>query len=129
MTLRDFPLLLDENIHPEVLFYLQSQQFDVKHVNECGIRGADDGRVLQHAIAEQRVVVTHDDDFGGFATNFPLAFVGIVYLRPGHLQAQFTIATLRTVLARSIQVTAPFTLVAQRIGRRVLIRVRMLDVE
>jgi hypothetical protein len=65
LKLREFPLLTDENLDPDV--------------------------------------VTHDADFGTLAIlqNEPL--VGIVYLRPGHIDAQFTVATFQAVLPWSTQ--------------------------
>ena len=53
-------------------------------------------------------------------------FVGIVYLRPGHIRADFTITTLEAIREHSPEVTPPFILVAERTGDTVKIRVRQL---
>jgi len=71
-------------------------------------------------------VVNHDADFGTLAIlqNEPL--VGVVYLRPGHIDPQFTVATIQAVLAIDPDVSPPFILVAKRAGNRVTVRVRAL---
>jgi hypothetical protein len=52
--------------------------------------------------------------------------VGIVYLRPAHIDPQFTIQSIETVLKADREVVAPFVLVAKRKGNRVTIRVRAI---
>ena len=53
-------------------------------------------------------------------------FVGIIYLRPGHIRADFTIKTLEAIRDNAPEVTSPFILVAERTGDTVKIRVRQL---
>lgn len=69
--------------------------------------------------------MTHDSDFGGLAL-MGAKFVGIIYLRPGHIQAKFTIQTLEAIRDNAPEVTPPFILVAERTGDTVQIRVRQL---
>ena len=71
------------------------------------------------------MVLTHDSDFGGMAV-FGAKFIGIIYLRPGHIQADFTIKTLEAIRSKAPEVTPPFILVAERTGDTVKIRVRQL---
>ena len=72
-----------------------------------------------------RVVLTHDSGFGGMAV-FGAKFIGIIYLRPGHIQADFTVKTLEAIRDNAPEVTPPFILVAERTGDTVKIRVRQL---
>ena len=74
MKALDFPLLTDENIHPDVI----------------------------------------------------TLFTGIIYLRPGHIHADFTIKTLEAIRDNAPEVAPPFILVAERAGDIVRIRVRQL---
>jgi hypothetical protein len=53
--------------------------------------------------------------------------VGLVYLRPGHIDASFTIGTLEALIAQSIELTPPFILIAKRSGHRISIRHRALQ--
>lgn len=53
-------------------------------------------------------------------------FVGIVYLRPGHIDPQFTIESLRLIAVRDLELAPPFIVVAKRTANSVTIRVRNL---
>jgi predicted nuclease of predicted toxin-antitoxin system len=86
-----FPLLADENIHPEVISYLRESGYDIASVSERGLSGQSDDAILNIAFQDRRIILTHDSDFGRLAILQDLPFVGIIYLRPGHIQASFTI--------------------------------------
>lgn len=120
-----FPLLADENIHPDVIAFLRKEEFDVVSVSERGEFGVSDTQVLQEATEAGKVVLTHDRDFGGMAI-LGSPFIGIIYLRPGHIQAGFTIKTLEAIRDNAPDVTPPFILVADHTGDSVKIRVRQL---
>jgi predicted nuclease of predicted toxin-antitoxin system len=121
----DFPLLADENVHPDVIGFLRKAGLDVESVAEQGKFGLPDTQVLQQATGAGRVVLTHDSDFGGLAL-MGAKFVGIIYLRPGHIRADFTVRTLQAIRDNAPEVTPPFILVAERTGDTVKIRVRQL---
>jgi predicted nuclease of predicted toxin-antitoxin system len=99
VTLEDFALLTDENIDPGVTVYLRQRSFDVADVAERGWQGRSDIDLLSAAFAEQRVIVSHDADFGRLAIASGCDLVGIVFLRPGHIDPHFTIDTIKVVLA------------------------------
>lgn len=126
MNLNDYALLTDENIHPEVVRSLRGNGFDILDVKESGLTGSSDTKILREAVAQHRVVLTHDGDFGRLAVASSEPIVGIVYLRPGHIEPSFTLATLATVFSLVSEVQEPFILVAERIGDRVKIRLRTL---
>lgn len=86
--------------------------------------GSDDLTLIRLSWAENRVSVTHDSDFGTLAVAAAEPFVGIIYLRPGHFQAEFTIGSLEAILAQDLDLTPPFIIVAVRTGSRIKIRVR-----
>ena len=125
MKALDFPLLADENVHPDVIVFLREAGLDVASISEQGQLGLPDAQVLRQATETGRVVLTHDSDFGGMAV-FGAKFVGIVYLRPGHIRPDFTIKTLEAIRNNAPEVTPPFILVAERTGDTVKIRVRQL---
>jgi predicted nuclease of predicted toxin-antitoxin system len=126
VTLRDFGVLTDENIHPGVVAFLRSEGFDTQTAVEAGLVGAEDVAVLRAAVSARRIVLTHDADFGRLAVAQGEPLLGVVYLRPGHIQPNVTIQTLRVILGKDIAVAVPFLLVARRAGSRVAIRVRTL---
>ena len=125
MKALDFPLLADENVHPDVTSFLREIKIDIESVAEKGILGISDDDVLKLAVDAGRVVLTHDSDFGGLAL-MGAKFVGIIYLRPGHIRADFTIKTLETIRDNAPDITPPFILVAERTGDMVRIRVRQM---
>jgi predicted nuclease of predicted toxin-antitoxin system len=127
VRLGDFGLMTDQNIHPRVIPFLRSEGFDVLDVKEQGWHRQGDSTTLQRAVAENRVVVTHDADFGALAIQAGDPVVGLVYLRPGHIDPQFTIETIRSVLNANLDLTPPFVLVAKRGGHKVAIRIRSLS--
>jgi predicted nuclease of predicted toxin-antitoxin system len=121
----DFPILADENVHPEVIEFLRKAGLDVDSIAVQGNFGLSDSEVLQQATEAGRIVLTHDSDFGGLAL-MGAKFVGIIYLRPGHIRADFTIKTLEAIRDNAPEVMPPFILVAERTGDTVKIRVRQL---
>ena len=126
MRLREFPLLADENIHHDVVAALRAAGCDVLGVRDCELAGLADTVILQRAYADHRVVVTHDKDFGALSIARLQPLVGVVFLRPGHIDPQFTLETLRLLFATDPEVASPFFLVAKRTGNAVAIRVRNL---
>jgi predicted nuclease of predicted toxin-antitoxin system len=125
MKALEFPLLADENIHPDVIAFLRNAGLNVDSVTEQGSFGILDTKVLKQATESGRVVLTHDSDFGGLAL-LGAIFFGIIYLRPGHIRADFTVKTLEAIRDNAPDVTPPFILVAERTGDTVKIRVRQM---
>jgi predicted nuclease of predicted toxin-antitoxin system len=117
-------LLADENLHSQVVVHLRASGMDVVSVREEGWIGKPDSELLQLAVADDRVIVTHDSDFGTLAIRRGQPLIGILYLRPGHLRPSYTISLIQTVLSQPIDLHPPFIIVAQRSGDDVNIRVR-----
>jgi predicted nuclease of predicted toxin-antitoxin system len=120
-----FPLLCDENIHPEVVTALAAQGKDVRAAVAEGLGGRPDEAILRFAHHRGRVVLTHDADFGVLAVRDGVPYVGIVYLRPGHISPVFVLDMLAAIESAPItDVTPPFMIVAERRGETVRIRIR-----
>ena len=126
MNLFEFSLLADENIHPDVIKYLREQGHDILSIYDAGLVGHSDTAVLRVAQQSGRTIISHDSDFGTLALAQNEPFIGIIFLRPGHIAADFTIQTLRTLAERQIEVQPPFIVVAVRKQQTVRIRVRHL---
>jgi predicted nuclease of predicted toxin-antitoxin system len=120
----DFPLLTDENIGPGVVAGLRERGCDVRTVADASLLGSADTDVLDCAAKDGRVVATHDLAFGHVALAAGVPFVGIVYLRPGHISSAFVLDIVDTVIRSSIDVAPPFVLVAERREAAVRVRVR-----
>ena len=62
-----FPLLADENIHPEVVAALAARSKDIRTVHDEALIGALDLEIIRRARELERVILTHDSDFGKIA--------------------------------------------------------------
>ncbi len=74
-------IIANENITGSVINKLRATGHDVLSVKET-MRGANDPDVLSRAQTEQRLVITHDKDFGELAFRFGMpADCGVVLFR------------------------------------------------
>lgn len=124
MKLSAFGVLTNENVHPAVAAFLRGSGLDVVTASEAQLLGAEDAAVLRRATTENRLVLTHDADFGRLTIAGGEPFTGIVYVRPGHIGPEFTIESLQGLFAAELDVTPPFIVVVRRAGRRVVVRLR-----
>ena len=120
----DFPLLADENIHPDVLQALAERGKDIRSVLAEGLGGCGDVEILRHAQARGWVVLTHDSGFGTLSIHAGEPYVGILYLRPGHVVARFVLEMLEAVESLPIDVSPPFIVTMERKKGIVRARVR-----
>jgi predicted nuclease of predicted toxin-antitoxin system len=119
----DSRLLTDENLHPGVVSFLRENGCDILDVKEEELSGTSDEALVRHAEEESRIIVTHDRDFGRLLIAQGTLSVGVIYLRPGHINPEFTIGTLR-VLSTYERPARPFVVVAERQKQNVQVRIR-----
>ena len=119
-----FPLLADENIHPDVIMFLRENGCDIESIFDKSMQGATDRQILSYAYDTGKVVLTHDNDFGGLIIFQEQPYIGVIYLRPGHIQANFTIETLQAIQTKPIEVNPPFILVAEHSGNTIRMHIR-----
>ena len=67
MNLFASKLLADENIHPNVISFFRQQGCDVEDVTTLGFVKEADDVILNEAFKQNRIVITHDRDFGRLA--------------------------------------------------------------
>ena len=120
----DFPLLTDENIAADVVEGLRARGCDLRTVREERLIGRPDVEVLERATSQGRVVVTHDLGFGRSAIIAGATFLGIVYLRPGHISAAFVLGAIDALRTSTVEVEPPFIAVAERHEATVRVRTR-----
>ena len=101
------------------------RRFDVRTAAEEGLIGRPDAEVLDRATSQGRVVVTHDLGFGRSAVVAGAAFVGIIYLRPGHVSSAFVLGVIDTLHNSDVEVEPPFIAVAERQQGTVRVRTRV----
>lgn len=73
--------LADENIAKSLVKALRKKGHDVKDIKEENLFGISDKEVIDKAKEDDRVILTHDKDFGNLL-NFPLqSHPGVVLIR------------------------------------------------
>jgi predicted nuclease of predicted toxin-antitoxin system len=91
--------LVDENVATSVAPLLRSRGHDVKIVQQAGLTGAEDDVLIQLALDEERVIVTHDKDFGAIL-RYPLKqHGGVILLRLRRPTPQNATRAVERVLA------------------------------
>jgi predicted nuclease of predicted toxin-antitoxin system len=114
----------DENIAPDVVDGLRARGCDLRTAWDEQLIGRPDVDVLERAASQRRVVVTHDVAFGGAAIRAGTSFIGIIYLRPGHISPAFVLAVVDALRDSTVEVQAPFIVVAERQQSAVRVRAR-----
>jgi predicted nuclease of predicted toxin-antitoxin system len=124
MKLINYAFLTDENINPIIVQSLRQRGCDVFDVKEQRLQGNTDTFLLSLATEQNRVVLTHDSDFGTLVIAEGKPFMGIVYLKPGHILPQFTLQSLDAVFDEIDFIENPFIIVAKNNGITTRVRVR-----
>ncbi len=128
MKLSECALLADENIDSTVVEALRLDGQDVASVRDLNLVSVADHEVMRLAFEQRRVILTHDTDFGELAIARAEPLVGVVLIRPGHIQATFTLGTIKAVWRDTAELEPPFVVSAVRVRDEVVIRVRHLPV-
>jgi len=106
--------LVDECSGPAVTRTLRQQGHDVFCVFEQA-RGADDDEVIRRAVAENRILITNDKDFGEKVYRDGALHTGIVLLRLRAPEAAAKTAALTRLLRHySDRLEGSFVIVADR---------------
>lgn len=103
--------LADESCDASVVRALRAAGHDVKAIVDT-LRGATDAVVLELALAERRVLLTRDKDFGElvFAARAPAS--GVLLLRyPPSARSSLPQAVLETVAARPLELPGSFVVI------------------
>jgi predicted nuclease of predicted toxin-antitoxin system len=96
-------LLLDMNLSPVLASPLSSHGHDVVHWSEVGDYRATDVTILACAREHDRVLVTHDLDFGAMLADTEATGPSVIQIRVQDLLAPETVEAL----ANAIEVAAP----------------------
>jgi predicted nuclease of predicted toxin-antitoxin system len=124
MRLEEFAFLLDANVPAAVSTFLISRGIDCQSATAHLPPGAEDADVMRWAYARGMVNLTQDDDFGTLAFRDGIPFVGLVFIRPGHVRPEVAVQTLQLLLEQQLDLHPPFIVVAERGRGGVSIRVR-----
>lgn len=75
--------LVDAQLPPTLASWLREAGYDAEHVEDVGLLHASDGAIWAHALRNDSVIVTKDEDFAARAMRANQAPV-IVWLRVGN---------------------------------------------
>jgi predicted nuclease of predicted toxin-antitoxin system len=56
--------VVDANLSPRLAQLLRDAGHDAVHVRDIGLRTASDDEIIDYAISTDRIVISHDTDFG-----------------------------------------------------------------
>ncbi len=73
--------LLDENVEHRVATFLTTAGHNVTTITDDYTPGMSDRAVLQQAVAEGRILITNDRDFGELIFKEQLPHRGVIYFR------------------------------------------------
>jgi predicted nuclease of predicted toxin-antitoxin system len=106
--------IVDESTGTAVVAYLSDAGHDVVAVCEVMPQASDDA-ILVRALAEGRIVVTNDKDFGELAFRWRQRHAGVILLRSKDDSANQRVQLVKTVLEQfGDQLEDHFTVVTER---------------
>ncbi len=88
---------VDESTGHAVAEYLRATGHDAYSVYETD-RGLDDESILANAVAENRILITNDDDFGEMIFARGLKHAGVIFLRLRLHRTRHKIEAIRRVI-------------------------------
>jgi predicted nuclease of predicted toxin-antitoxin system len=80
--------LIDMNLSPRWCGILQAEGWDTVHWSDIGIASAPDYEIMQRALNESRVVLTHDLDYGALLAATQAAGPSVVQVRTQDVRTQ-----------------------------------------
>ena len=117
--------LADMGISPATVSYLRDQGHDAVHLHEEGLHRLPDGAILDKGRKEQRVVLTHDLDFGELVAASGAKLPSVITFRLRNMRPERVNACLAEVFARDGQALERGAVISVTEGKS---RVRMLPI-
>ena len=87
----------DENIQEGLIDWLKENSFEVSGIRLENLYGLNDEAIIEKTFLEKKVIITQDTDFGNLIFTRNLQFYAVIFLRPGHHEADFHIPTLKVI--------------------------------
>ena len=117
--------LADMGVDQRIVDWLRTQGHDAIHLREQGLHRAADADIFAKAIAEDRIVLTFDLDFGEILALAGAAVVSVVLFRLYNTRTPFVQKRLEAVLAADATALEKGAIIVVEDGRH---RVRDLPI-
>lgn len=117
----------DENISPVLISWIRSEGYLISGVVEENMQGATDESIIQKCFTSNKIILTQDNDFGKLIFTGIVSFFSIIYLRPGHFDGSFHVATLKSILKYKNLISAGTLIIGQRSLNKIKIRIKHLE--
>jgi len=88
-------------VHRMVVEWLEAQNHEVAHLRDLGLHTLPDLQIFEKAVAERRVILTFDLDFGEITAYAKGKRAGVVLFRLHNTRARHVVERLSRVLADS----------------------------
>jgi predicted nuclease of predicted toxin-antitoxin system len=95
--------LADMGVSRRVVEWLRQQGHDVIYLREEGLRRLPNGEIFLKAIAEERIVLTFDLDFGEIVALCQARPASVVLFRLNNTKSDFTIRRLEVALQDAVE--------------------------
>lgn len=118
--------LADMGISPSTVAFLTSLGHDATHVHAQGLDRMQDSAILEKARVENRVLLTHDLDFGELIAASGARLPGVVVFRLRSMHPEGVNSHLATVIDQHAEVLERGAIVSVTEGRS---RVRLLPID
>lgn len=92
--------LLDMGLAQRTALFLRAQGYDAIHLREQGLRRLTDEQIIQKALAEDRIILTHDLDFSRIVALSRGHYPSVITFRLADMRALTVNQYLQEVLAR-----------------------------
>jgi predicted nuclease of predicted toxin-antitoxin system len=90
--------LVDVCVDVRVAQWLREQGHVASHLREEGLQRLPNGQIFVKAVSEQRVVITHDLDFGEIASSSAGAKASVIVFRLHNVRLSNVLGRLKAVL-------------------------------
>ncbi len=87
------------------------------------MQGATDESIIEKCYSSNKIILTHDNDFGKLIFTRFVSFFCIIYLRPGHFDGSFHIPTLKSILKYEELISRGTLIIGQRTANKIKIRI------
>ncbi len=115
----------DMGVSQRVIAWLRASGHDAVHLRDEGLQRLTNGEIFKKGLAERRIVLTFDLDFGEIVAESAGQVVSVVLFRLHDTRTPHVIARLQTVLEQSSHELSAGAVVVVEEGRH---RVRRLPI-